>query len=560
MKRLLCLLLTAVLLLGGCALTDTPEPSETEAPTQATQASTEAPAEPHYTTTAGGITVKSDYSAYTARVAPEAKYTRLSEGPLPELLPSEDYGAIYPYIGSELYSSEYDFSAGYLYGMVDENGRILTDPVYTSAALLSDYGVYRSSPFWLLERVGEVYTNEYGYETADRFYALAALDGSFVTDCIYTSATGSGDVALATRQVDDETVLEVIDASGRLIYSSLEHPFEHPLYSYAYGSGYSDGILRLYAETGEYSSYESWDGETEYYPIYGYYFADLDGNLLGGPYQSAGSFSSGYSAVELLSGSFALIDREGAYLANTEFLYAGDFINGYACVDFAEDGEGPYCFINPDGEIVNELVCTDPPNYFDGAYHVYEYYYDYGTTVTEYIYDYRGELLYCDAPAEDGWSTVNQYIDALILYDGNYNCRGGDLRNKETGATYEIPEGYQLDYSFQSYVLLNRYDDNYRCVSYVLLDKDLNEISSGRGSLYQLNDSMTGTSYIAVNGSSLRLYDMEMNELCVLPGISEWNQWIYGGRTMLLDDFSCSYYDLDGNLLFRYLRDDATGD
>ena len=97
-------------------------------------------------------------------------------------------------------------------------------------------------------------------------------------------------------------------------------------------------------------------------------------------------------------------------------------------------------------------------------------------------------------------------------------------------------------------------------MSYVLLDKDLNEISSGRGGLYQLNDKMTGTSYIAVNGSSLRLYDMEMNELCVLPGISEWNQWIYGGRTMLLDDFSCSYYDLDGNLLFRYLRDDTMGD
>ena len=29
---------------------------------------------------------------------------------------------------------------------------------------------------------------------------------------------------------------------------------------------------------------------------------------------------------------------------------------------------------------------------------------------------------------------------------------------------------------------------------------------------------------------------------------------------MLLDDFSCSYYDLDGNLLFRYLRDDTMGD
>ena len=550
MKRLLCLLLTAALLLGGCALTDTPEPSETEAPTQ----STEAPTEPHYATTAGGITVKSDYSAYTARVAPEAKYTRLSEGPLPELLPSEDYGAIYPYIGSELYSTEYDFSAGYLYGMVDENGRILTDPVYTNAALLSDYGVYRSSPFWLLERVGEVYTDEYGYETADSFYALASLDGSFVTDCIYSGVTGCGDVALATRRVNGEVVLEIFNTSGNLIFSSLEHPLERPLSPYAYGFGYSDGILQLYAETGEYDSYESWDGETEYYPIYGYYFADMNGNLLSGPYQSAGSLSGGYSAVELSNGNYTYIGREPCYLTDTEFLYAGDFIDGYVCVDFADDGEGPYCIVDTDGEIINELEGMYTPYYYSRAYHIYD------SAGNENIYDSRGELLYSTATTADGWTGYNQFIDTLLLYDSNGNYHSGMLRSTETGATYEIPDGYQLDYSFLPYVLLNRYDENYRCVSYVLLDMDLNEVSSGRGSLYQLNDKMTGTSYIAANGSSLRLYDMEMNEVCVLPGSSEWNQWIYGGRTMLLDDFSCSHYDLDGNLLFRYLRDDTMGD
>ena len=550
MKRLLCLLLTAALLLGGCALTDTPEPSETEAPTQ----STEAPTEPHYATTAGGITVKSDYSAYTARVAPEAKYTRLSEGPLPELLPSEDYGAIYPYIGSELYSTEYDFSAGYLYGMVDENGRILTDPVYTNAALLSDYGVYRSSPFWRLERVGEVYTDEYGYETADSFYALASLDGSFVTDCIYSGVTGCGDVALATRRVNGEIVLEVIDASGRLIYSSLEHPLERPLSPYAYGFGYSDGILRLYAETGEYDSYESWDGETEYYPIYGYYFADLDGNLLSGPYQSAGSLSGGYSAVELSNGNYTYIGREPCYLTDTEFLYAGDFIDGYVCVDFADDGEGPYCIVDTDGEIINELEGMYTPYYYSRAYHIYD------SAGNENIYDSRGELLYSTATTADGWTGYNQFIDTLLLYDSNGNYHSGMLRSTETGATYEIPDGYQLDYSFLPYVLLNRYDENYRCVSYVLLDMDLNEVSSGRGSLSQEDDCITGTSYFINSGSPLRLYDMEMNELCVFSGSSGRCQWIYGDRIMLMDSFSCSYYDLDGNLLFRYLLDDAMGD
>lgn len=558
MKRLLCLLLTAALLLGGCALTGTPEISETEASTRPAEATTQSAAalEPLNETTAGGITVKTDYSAYTARVAPTAKYTRLSEEPLTKLLPSEDYGAIYPYIGSALYSREYEFSAGYLYGMVDENGRILTDPIYTSAWLLSSTYDGRSyyCSFWLLEQVGEVYTDEYGYETADSFYALASLDGSFVTDCIYSGVTGCGDVALATRRVNGEVVLEIFDTSGNLIFSSLEHPLERPLSPYAYGFGYSDGILQLYAETGEYDSYESWNGETEYYPIYGYYFADMNGNLLSGPYHSAGPLSGGYSAVELSNGNYTYIGREPCYLTDTEFLYAGDFIDGYVCVDFADDGEGPYCIVDTDGEIINELEGMYTPYYYSRAYHIYD------SAGNENIYDSRGELLYSTATTADGWTGYNQFIDTLLLYDSNGNYHSGMLRSTETGATYEIPDGYQLSYGVLPFVLLNHYDENYNCTDYVLLDMDLNEVSSGRGSLSQEDDCITGTSYFINSGSSLRLYDMEMNELCVFPGSSGRCQWIYGDRIMLMDSFSCSYYDLDGNLLFRYLLDDAMGD
>ena len=366
--------------------------------------------------------------------------------------------------------------------------------------------------------------------------------------------TGCGDVALATRRVNGEVVLEIFDTSGNLIFSSLEHPLERPLSPYAYGFGYSDGILRLYAETGEYDSYESWDGETEYYPIYGYYFADLDGNLLSGPYQSAGSLSGGYSAVELSNGNYTYIGREPCYLTDTEFLYAGDFIDGYVCVDFADDGEGPYCIVDTDGEIINELEGMYTPYYYSRAYHIYD------SAGNENIYDSRGELLYSTATTADGWTGYNQFIDTLLLYDSNGNYHSGMLRSTETGATYEIPDGYQLDYSFLPYVLLNRYDENYRCVSYVLLDMDLNEVSSGRGSLSQEDDCITGTSYFINSGSPLRLYDMEMNELCVFSGSSGRCQWIYGDRIMLMDSFSCSYYDLDGNLLFRYLLDDAMGD
>ena len=76
------------------------EPTATEPPV------TEPPATepPAYSAagsrTSGGVFVHTDPSAYVPYGGFGAKYTRLREGPLDHFEPSEDYGAVYPYVAS----------------------------------------------------------------------------------------------------------------------------------------------------------------------------------------------------------------------------------------------------------------------------------------------------------------------------------------------------------------------------------------------------------------------------------------------------------------------------
>ena len=112
-----------------------------------------------------------DFSYYTKREASPALYTRASSEALGELMPSEDYGAIYPFVGGQrtyLYS-DYG-TAGVqqkLYGFVDATGQILVDPVYTMAQLLeSEDGT--ALPYWHIGKI--IYSEE-----AKDSYMLCAL-------------------------------------------------------------------------------------------------------------------------------------------------------------------------------------------------------------------------------------------------------------------------------------------------------------------------------------------------------------------------------------------------
>lgn len=164
MKKLLCLLLAALMLAAvGCTK---PEPETSEV-----------------SETSSGVAVHVDYSKLTPYEPLEETYT-LHEGYVKgELLQArDDYGVLLPYCGTEDDYGSPKYSEGmkewvgggkfYLYGLVTDKGEIVTDPIYHSIAHKGDcLELQRPRTDCLTEG------NEH-----DTFYTVAALDGSWVFD------------------------------------------------------------------------------------------------------------------------------------------------------------------------------------------------------------------------------------------------------------------------------------------------------------------------------------------------------------------------------------------
>ena len=130
-------LLLLVSLLSGCGLL---LPGWQNAGTET--APTEEPERRPHAVEIGGVSIYVDDSKYE-RYQPAAEvYTRISDGPLDEFVPSASYGDVFPYVAGRLFTSYEDgYSWGdcYLYGLADSKGRMLTDGIYTAAYPLYCY-------------------------------------------------------------------------------------------------------------------------------------------------------------------------------------------------------------------------------------------------------------------------------------------------------------------------------------------------------------------------------------------------------------------------------------
>lgn len=104
-------------------------------------------------------------------------YTRLSEEPMTELVVSDSYGPLLPYLG--VVGSEEERWAEGKYGLVTREGMVVTDPIYEEAYRPTwyDYDTEQNRAMEILcleQSVGE------GENTQSRC-GLAALDGSWFT-------------------------------------------------------------------------------------------------------------------------------------------------------------------------------------------------------------------------------------------------------------------------------------------------------------------------------------------------------------------------------------------
>lgn len=185
----------ALLLLAGCQqpAADSPSPSPDASPVPSYQVTTH-------------------WDALTERPAPLV--SRWYEGYTDDLIPSDDYGQLVPYIGGE--ASAEGWGTNWTYGLATRDGVIVTDPVFLEVQPLTyyDYGVYQNiqTPVLLLRKAGidpDKRPDEAGY-FYDR-YGLAALDGSWYTGLAYSAVICQSELGALLFDLQGDVVMVGLD-------------------------------------------------------------------------------------------------------------------------------------------------------------------------------------------------------------------------------------------------------------------------------------------------------------------------------------------------------------
>ncbi len=509
MKRIVIVLLALVLLCGCSTSKQASEQIvETMQPTYDKQV------------LEGSVWVQTDYSKYTPSKPIEAKYTRLSEEFIPALQPSEDYGMIYPFVGS--YSNS-GYTVTTRYGIVDASGRVVADAVYDNIEPICQSGglsaqAAQVKPMWRLGKRELI--NDY----PEMRYALATWDGSFVTEHIYWAVTAYDEYVLAYTFGSDEAkpVIHVYDTQGNLCLNTEELPFFDRLSDNSY-IDYGEGLFTV--QLNEPS---------------GYYIADWEGNLLHGPFGWADAYVDGYAVVEKRNGYYAYLDVNGNYLEDMEFAYADTFSDGYAV---ASNDTGTKFLLSAKSGLIADIDAASA--YWNGSY--FSVWKQTDTGSEHRAYSTEGELLYEWADSE--------YCEFIGTGELVHYYEEGKAVNLETGEEFQF--GNMYEYSISTFDYMYSFEEvPYYYVYYfepskrtVLMDADFREVLTTTGYIDIWEDIFTAKRYIMVDDGRIQLYDMNAEPIVLLQYD---NCQVYNDMALCYDDIASYYYDLEGNLLFCY--------
>lgn len=511
--------------------------SQQAAPTGSTEPSTAAPSTEPASTQPPELetpefSVKTDYSQYVS-AGSASKFSRLQADWIPDLVASEDYGKIYPFVGNLfylIYEWGPDEYPSYRYGMIDENGRIVADATYDEITPVgipgfNEYGEYfdgGSMPLWQLMRV------EQGGDLSDskKRYAFAALDGSFVTECKYSHIEGSRDgyVLAAEERSKGRIRFDLFDMEGNLVSRSEQLPVIE-----------REGLKLLSACYSEDRFLLACRGKEEGSVIY--YYTDEDGTKLMGPYDGASPFWDGYAVVMRYGNQgYAFIDKAGEITLD---LAGYDFHYSYSGVYIAENEEGHKMAIDHRGKVI--YSANVGPN--DSIYYSYGLICHSADGKNTY-YDMDGNLLY----GEDVLTSWN-YLGGGLFDTGK------ELINKNTGKSYK-PEKYinstnsGLLYGLDYVVCESRAHR-----SCIILNSSLELLAEHDKLNYSqfAKDPLSGKRYLIVETANANwLYGEDPTAPIRLPAGDDVWLTVYGDRVRCQSHDLCAYYSLTGELLFSY--------
>jgi hypothetical protein len=526
MKRWIVWML-ALLLLAGCGAAE----QETTDPVIP---------EPERKPTAGGVIVQTDYTNYAPYEMPESVYTRMQEAPI-ENLESGDYGTLYPFQGSLLYVGSNDSYA--MYGFFDETGRIVADPTYTSVEQVSYYD--RSSRYVYLpllqmtrteyaqEKTDENEWGSWSYIDGEQLFAVASLDGSFVTECCYNGVYGMEDSVILTRDAQKND-FEIYSVDGELLLTDDDLAFADRMEEYAcYTMQRGDGMILVPLDDG-------------------LYYMNLDGELVLGPYAKAECFRNGRAIVAVDDTTVGLIDEAGNWILR---------LNCSDIYEFMALDDGRYAWLDREHQMIYVYDRDGQEVFQTKGVSIVACSYGYCCSMDgwDVFLDEQGKEL--SQPSGDGWT---------MCWGTPVVCRQGDnsdginrleVRNMDNGAekTFLSASTFSPIYVDIMDGLTSSQLAYYKIMDYTmesgstafLIDTSLNEVMDlGEGYTRALQDAVTGKEYLAVvDGALATVYDTSLNQIGVFPQTA---LEVRNDHILYRDDYGFHCVDLDGNVLFCY--------
>jgi hypothetical protein len=323
-RLLLILLIIPVVLMTSCK--KIPAGASDTTPVPASTSASQESETPNDIKTDWDSGVKTDYSGLTDYKPPREIYTRLSDGPLDELQPSDHYGKLLPYIGETMYISEAMYSGPYSamfeYGLMTEEGMIVTDPLYSNiyhGYYYSHDGVSKSMPAYHLEIMPESVDEEDPWSSVK--HAVCALDGSWITPFDYSDVFFTDQVILLVRDREKNDI-DVMDYSGNLMYNFKSLPCYSKLpgwLGYSVYSSYGEGMFVLTLDGSSIAIVDTLTGETVFME-----------------YEAGLAFSDGLAAV-MKNGLYGFIDKTYTQVIEPSYLYTDYFIGGLNTVTLPDE-------------------------------------------------------------------------------------------------------------------------------------------------------------------------------------------------------------------------------
>jgi hypothetical protein len=526
--------------------TTEPLPPETiePLPPETTEAlPTEPPVQFEGSATAGGIRVYTDPSAYRPYTAPEARYTRLRDGALPELIPSADYGTIYPYEAARLMESGgigYSWETGGVYGFMDETGRILTDGIYTNIYNPSYYDEAAETtvtlPLWIGYIVKPVTVTDpeysYTYLEGDYLYSVIAQDGSFVLPGPFQSVRGLKD----RLACDTGSEIVIFDLKGNRLLS-IDGESEYGTL-YLWSIEFREGLYRV-------SYYDTTDDWREKY-----FFLNEQGEPVLGPYENACAFSEGLACVSEDGRNFGYIDRTGAWVIGPfDGGRSTSFENGIA---IQQDGE-QNILVDKDG---NVLASVSEEGWFSVVPCGFEFYSYANYYSSKHIYyDTSGNQLletWEDVSSLDETTFWNYDQQKLFRLSGEELAMGGSFSMQRFSAVVDgeaVSCYLGRDYERSIIALISQDFQTLRQIEYKQKDDEYYNYFFDAN--YFVADEITGEVWYFLWDGETWTAATESGKIAAFPS---WAKYLTprGGLFMTVTDDACCYLNAEGETVFRY--------